>query len=36
MPDPHGYGRIVRDHDGHISVHDNHPKGTRFEIELPA
>ncbi|HXG58355.1 MAG TPA: ATP-binding protein [Thermoanaerobaculia bacterium] len=28
--------RIVRDHDGHISVHDNHPKGTRFEIELPA
>ncbi|HEV8658525.1 MAG TPA: ATP-binding protein [Thermoanaerobaculia bacterium] len=28
--------RIVRDHDGQISVHDNHPKGTRFEIELPA
>ncbi|HET7435493.1 MAG TPA: ATP-binding protein [Thermoanaerobaculia bacterium] len=28
--------RIVRDHDGHIHVHDNHPKGTRFEIELPA
>ncbi len=28
--------RIVRDHDGHISVHDNHPRGTRFEIELPA
>ncbi|HJW93619.1 MAG TPA: ATP-binding protein [Thermoanaerobaculia bacterium] len=28
--------RIVRDHDGHISVHDNQPKGTRFEIELPA
>ena len=28
--------RIVRDHDGQIHVHDNHPKGTRFEIELPA
>ncbi|HYU24408.1 MAG TPA: ATP-binding protein, partial [Thermoanaerobaculia bacterium] len=28
--------RIVNDHDGRISVHDNHPKGTRFEIELPA
>jgi two-component system nitrogen regulation sensor histidine kinase NtrY len=28
--------RIVRDHDGHISVHDNYPRGTRFEIELPA
>jgi two-component system nitrogen regulation sensor histidine kinase NtrY len=28
--------RIVRDHEGHISVHDNHPRGTRFEIELPA
>ncbi len=28
--------RIVRDHDGQISVHDNHPTGTRFEIELPA
>jgi two-component system nitrogen regulation sensor histidine kinase NtrY len=28
--------RIVRDHDGQISVHDNQPKGTRFEIELPA
>jgi two-component system nitrogen regulation sensor histidine kinase NtrY len=28
--------RIVRDHDGQISVHDNHPQGTRFEIELPA
>ena len=28
--------RIVRDHDGHISVHDNQPRGTRFEIELPA
>lgn len=27
--------RIVNDHDGRISVHDNHPKGTRFEIELP-
>jgi two-component system nitrogen regulation sensor histidine kinase NtrY len=28
--------RIVRDHDGHITVHDNYPQGTRFEIELPA
>ncbi len=28
--------RIVNDHDGRISVHDNHPRGTRFEIELPA
>jgi two-component system nitrogen regulation sensor histidine kinase NtrY len=28
--------RIVRDHDGQIHVHDNQPKGTRFEIELPA
>jgi len=28
--------RIVRDHDGQIHVHDNHPHGTRFEIELPA
>ena len=28
--------RIVHDHDGRISVHDNQPKGTRFEIELPA
>jgi len=28
--------RIVRDHDGRIHVHDNHPRGTRFEIELPA
>jgi two-component system nitrogen regulation sensor histidine kinase NtrY len=28
--------RIVRDHDGQIHVHDNHPKGARFEIELPA
>ncbi len=28
--------RIVRDHDGQIHVHDNHPQGTRFEIELPA
>ncbi len=27
--------RIVRDHDGQIHVHDNHPRGTRFEIELP-
>jgi len=28
--------RIVRDHDGQIHVHDNHPRGTRFEIELPS
>jgi two-component system nitrogen regulation sensor histidine kinase NtrY len=28
--------RIVRDHDGQITVHDNQPKGTRFQIELPA
>src|SRR5260370_884518 len=28
--------RIVNDHDGRISVHDNYPRGTRFEIELPA
>ncbi|MGA7615710.1 MAG: ATP-binding protein, partial [Thermoanaerobaculia bacterium] len=28
--------RIIADHDGRISVHDNHPQGTRFEIELPA
>jgi two-component system, NtrC family, nitrogen regulation sensor histidine kinase NtrY len=28
--------RIVRDHDGQIHVHDNPPRGTRFEIELPA
>jgi two-component system nitrogen regulation sensor histidine kinase NtrY len=28
--------RIVRDHDGQIHVHDNDPRGTRFEIELPA
>jgi len=28
--------RIVNDHDGRISVHDNYPSGTRFEIELPA
>ncbi|MGH9458396.1 MAG: sensor histidine kinase [Thermoanaerobaculia bacterium] len=27
--------RIVHDHDGTISVHDNHP-GTRFHIEIPA
>jgi two-component system nitrogen regulation sensor histidine kinase NtrY len=27
--------RIVNDHDGRISVHDNQPRGTRFEIELP-
>ena len=28
--------RIVNDHDGRISGHDNQPRGTRFEIELPA
>jgi two-component system, NtrC family, nitrogen regulation sensor histidine kinase NtrY len=28
--------RIVRDHDGQIHVFDNHPRGTRFEIQLPA
>jgi two-component system, NtrC family, nitrogen regulation sensor histidine kinase NtrY len=28
--------RIAHDHEGRISVHDNRPKGTRFEIELPA
>jgi two-component system nitrogen regulation sensor histidine kinase NtrY len=27
---------IISDHHGSISVHDNHPKGTRFIIELPA
>ena len=27
--------RIVNDHDGTITVHDNIPSGTRFEIELP-
>jgi two-component system nitrogen regulation sensor histidine kinase NtrY len=27
---------IVSDHHGSISVHDNHPRGTRFIIELPA
>lgn len=28
--------RIVNDHDGTITVHDNSPRGTRFEIDLPA
>lgn len=28
--------RIVKDHDGSISVHDNQKGGTRFEIELPS
>jgi len=28
--------RIVNDHDGRITVYDNPPRGTRFEIELPA
>lgn len=28
--------RIVHDHDGRISVHDHPPRGTCFEIELPA
>lgn len=28
--------RIVKDHDGRITVHDNAPRGARFEIEIPA
>ncbi|HXI12753.1 MAG TPA: ATP-binding protein [Thermoanaerobaculia bacterium] len=28
--------RIVKDHDGRISIHDNRPRGTRFEIDIPA
>jgi two-component system nitrogen regulation sensor histidine kinase NtrY len=28
--------RIVHDHDGTISVHDNRPTGTRFLIQIPA
>ncbi len=28
--------RIVHDHDGTISVHDNRPSGTRFLIQIPA
>jgi two-component system, NtrC family, nitrogen regulation sensor histidine kinase NtrY len=28
--------RIVTDHDGRITVSDNRPSGTRFEIEIPA
>ncbi len=28
--------RIIHDHDGRISVHDQPPRGTRFEIEIPA
>ena len=28
--------RIVKDHDGHITVHPNQPRGTRLEIEIPA
>ncbi len=27
--------RIVSDHDGRITVQDNRPAGTRFEIEIP-
>jgi len=27
--------RIVHDHDGRITVYDNRPAGTRFEIEIP-
>ncbi|MDX1582773.1 MAG: ATP-binding protein [Thermoanaerobaculia bacterium] len=30
-----GHG-IVHDHDGRITVHDNRPRGTIFEIEIPA
>jgi len=26
--------RIIHDHDGRITVHDNEPRGTRFEIEI--
>ncbi len=26
---------IITDHDGFIRVKDNHPKGTKFVIELP-
>lgn len=26
---------IINDHNGSIRVHDNHPRGTRFIIELP-
>ncbi|MGK2857508.1 MAG: ATP-binding protein [Thermoanaerobaculia bacterium] len=28
--------RIVKDHDGRIAVQPNQPRGTRFEIEIPA
>lgn len=28
--------RIIHDHDGRISIHDNRPRGTIFEIEIPA
>lgn len=28
--------RIVHDHEGRIRIYDNRPRGTRFEIELPA
>ena len=27
---------IIEDHNGFIRVQDNHPKGTKFIIELPA
>jgi two-component system nitrogen regulation sensor histidine kinase NtrY len=27
--------RIVSDHSGYIRVRDNHPRGTRFTVELP-
>jgi len=27
---------IVSDHQGHVRVHDNHPRGTIFRIELPS
>jgi two-component system nitrogen regulation sensor histidine kinase NtrY len=27
---------IISDHNGMITVHDNHPKGAKFVIELPA
>jgi two-component system nitrogen regulation sensor histidine kinase NtrY len=26
---------IISDHNGYIRVRDNHPKGTKFIIDLP-
>lgn len=28
--------RIIKEHSGRITVHRNHPKGTKFRIEIPA